>query len=548
MRYKELLNTNDILHLLTNKLNFAPKQMGKSIFFLCPFHSDKNPSLSFEPSRKIFTCFSCSFKASDIFDFWAQYKKITSEEALVEISQLGYFSLAVIQEKKKQEQKNKNKIFVLNSLVTDIYQHNLFTEPGREVLNYLQNQRRISRTMIERFSLGCTISNKQITNIFSQAKNDNFSSFDLTTTNLTWITNDNRMGDFFGEKQLIIPLTNHEGKIVSFAARKIGTVPVTEGKYKYLPSHQYYHKSSLLYNYPVVKKSRTEECYLVEGFFDVISLTERGVENCVALLGTNLAEEQLKLLSELKKRIIIFLDGDRAGQEATINVSTKLLLNEIDCEIVKSDYPDDPDQICHYPEQNLLFTILQQRENPYSFILDHYFQEWKVAENPQRINRFVSEIAKIFQKFKTNIQDFLIEKISLLVKWNKNEIEPYFIQRQFPVHSINYYQIIYCQELIQNKEKRILCLCAQNRNFWLITMSKNYFFWKKTERENWQNIYNKYTAAPDNKISLKEIKDYYCQVSHQENKFLPQQQKEFMDKIFQEINNIKIFLLNYEKN
>ena len=69
MIYKDLLNTNDILHLLTNKLNFTPKQMGKSIFFLCPFHSDKNPSLSFEPSRKIFTCFSCSFKAGDIFDF-----------------------------------------------------------------------------------------------------------------------------------------------------------------------------------------------------------------------------------------------------------------------------------------------------------------------------------------------------------------------------------------------------------------------------------------------------------------------------------------------
>src|SRR4051794_4380154 len=105
MKYKDLLNTNDILHLLTNKLNFTPRQMGKSIFFLCPFHSDKNPSLSFEPSRKIFTCFSCGFKAGDIFEFWARYKKIDFEEALVEISQLGYFSLAVLQEKKKQEQK-----------------------------------------------------------------------------------------------------------------------------------------------------------------------------------------------------------------------------------------------------------------------------------------------------------------------------------------------------------------------------------------------------------------------------------------------------------
>ena len=108
MRNKDLLNTNDILHLLTTKLNFTPKQMGKSIFFLCPFHSDKNPSLSFEPSRKIFTCFSCGFKAGDIFDFWAQYRKIDLEESLVEISKFGYFSLANWQEEKKQEQKDKN--------------------------------------------------------------------------------------------------------------------------------------------------------------------------------------------------------------------------------------------------------------------------------------------------------------------------------------------------------------------------------------------------------------------------------------------------------
>lgn len=69
MKYKELLNTNEVLRLLTEQLNFVPKQMGKSVFFLCPFHDDKNPSLSFEPHRKIFTCFSCGFKARDIFDF-----------------------------------------------------------------------------------------------------------------------------------------------------------------------------------------------------------------------------------------------------------------------------------------------------------------------------------------------------------------------------------------------------------------------------------------------------------------------------------------------
>lgn len=296
------------------------------------------------------------------------------ETAIVEISQLGYFSLSAFREIKKQEQESENKIFTLNSLVANIYQHNLFTKPGWEVLHYLQNQRQIDRRIAERFFLGGTISNKQLTNLlYSQPKNDNFSPLDLTVTNLVWITNDDHVGDFFMEKELIIPLTNSEGKIIAFASRKIAEMPASERKYKYLPSNQYYQKSALLYNYSVVEKNRGEECYLVEGFFDVISLTKRGVENCLALLGTNLSEEQLKLLIALKKRIVLFLDGDKAGQEATINVAVKLLLSEVDCEIINSGCDDDPDEICCRDDQELIFTILQKRTNPYLFTLDYYF-------------------------------------------------------------------------------------------------------------------------------------------------------------------------------
>ena len=160
---------------------------------------------------------------------------------------------------------------------------------------------------------------------------------------------------------------------MAFAARKIGEIPAEEGKYKYLPNYQHYQKSSLLYNYSEAKKSRAEECYLVEGFFDVISLGKLGIENCVALLGTNLSEEQIKLLDELKKRIILFLDGDKAGREATINVSVKLLLREIDCEIIKNNFPSDPDEICRQQGQESIQNLLQSRENPYLFIINYYF-------------------------------------------------------------------------------------------------------------------------------------------------------------------------------
>ena len=170
-------------------------------------------------------------------------------------------------------------------------------------------------------------------------------------------------------------MANEEGKIIAFASRKIEESEVNEGKYKYLPSHQHYHKSSLLYNYSAVKKSREEEIYLVEGFFDVISLTELGIENCTAMLGTNLSEEQIKLLADLQKKIILFLDGDKAGKEATISALIKLLLQEIDCETIKGNYEEDPDEICRQHNKESIQNFLKKRENPYLFILDYYFSK-----------------------------------------------------------------------------------------------------------------------------------------------------------------------------
>jgi len=97
---------------------------------------------------------------------------------------MGYFPSSVLQENKIQEEKVKNKNFFLLSLIKDIYQHNLFTPPGRKVLAYLQNERQINKELINRFSLGCGINSKQISNLLFQQPNDNFSSQELLTTNL----------------------------------------------------------------------------------------------------------------------------------------------------------------------------------------------------------------------------------------------------------------------------------------------------------------------------------------------------------------------------
>ena len=166
----------------------------------------------------------------------------------------------------------------------------------------------------------------------------------------------------------------------------------------------------------MAKENREGEVYLVEGFFDVISLTQLGIENCIAILGTNLSEDQISLLTSLQKKIVLFLDGDKAGREATISNLVKLLLREIDCEVGGGDYKGDPDEICYQHSKESIQNLLKRRANPYLFVLDYYFSKWEVAENPQRITYFVREVAKIFQNFKLNVREFLIKKVNLLVK------------------------------------------------------------------------------------------------------------------------------------
>jgi DNA primase len=519
MKYNELLNTNQVLDLLIKHLNFSPVQRGKSIFFLCPFHEDSNPSLGLEPNRKIFKCFACNFSARNIFEFWAKYKFGNKEitpaqfrQALEEISKLGYLPSSVWQKAEGERTKSRNRIVDLFALVTDIYQHNLLTPLGKEVLNYL-HQRQLNNELIDRFSLGCSISNKQITTLLFQEKGAN--SEDLLITNLVQVNDNNHIYDYFPANQLVLPLKNELGEIVALATRKMVTSS-QEGKYNYLPNYSDYQKSSLLYNYSSVKQSRAEEVYLVEGFFDVISLTRLGTENCLAILGTSLSTSQLSLLYKLKKRIVLFLDGDRAGWEATVGIAVSLLLNEVDCEIVKHDYQNDPDEICCRYGGEIVQNILRTRQNPYLFILDYYSRYWEIKENPQRIARFIGDIAKVFAKFKENIHRFLMERVSILTTWSQEEVEAHFAPRRFPVLHINQH----CQKIIQEKEAQIITFCTCQRKFWLIVIQSEYFFKQKINRQYYQNIYNYYMVTPTNKffpekyynLSLENIKEDLAQI------------------------------------
>jgi len=292
-------------------------------------------------------------------------------KAKQEIRQLGYQVGSEENLLEKEEISKENKLL---SLVTEIYQHNLVSVAGKKTIAYLIQKRQLAEETIQYFGLGCSINHRQLTNLFLPSNEE---AKYLLLTNLLRSKENDQITDFFTENQLIIPFQNEKGEIVAFASSKIETSEsdAAQNKYLHLPNYETYQKSHFLYNYFRVKKmTEIDFCYLVEGFFDVISLTQTGINNCLASLGTSLSRQQINLLKKLKKKIILFLDGDAAGKQATIKLAIALLAQDVECEVINHSLSLDPDEICRQKKEELT-QIFQKKEDPYLYVLQHFVQK-----------------------------------------------------------------------------------------------------------------------------------------------------------------------------
>ncbi|WNE41545.1 MAG: DNA primase [Mycoplasmataceae bacterium] len=460
------METRTILNILTKELGIKGEDKGKSFFFICPFHNDKKPSLSFEKNEKFFNCFSCEFKAKDIFTFWSKFKKISLDETLDQLEKLGYIEA---REKIKNEvEKEEDIIAKILELSSNIYQNNLLTEYGKESLEYLKKERLLKDDLIEQFKIGTSINNNQLSSLFFQ-ENNGYQIKYLAKTSLFNIVDEKYSFDFFREKQIIFPIKDKDGQVVTFASRKIEKN--CENKYLFLPSSESKNKSSILYNYDFVKNESNDFCYLVEGFFDVISLTKVGIKNCISLLGTSISKEQIRLLKKLNKKIIIFLDGDEAGIEATIKISTILSLNDIECEIIENKKGMDPDEICNLKNSEI-FSIIEKKRIPFLFIIYHYFKKLKVEEDPQKCKRFIVKISDIFHQFRRNVHSFIIKKLSIITKMNFSEVEEIYFSNndELKIKSLVY------DDKINNFEEELIYYSCRDKSFWELLKKEKFIF------------------------------------------------------------------------
>ena len=319
------------------------KKAGANYKALSPFVDEKTPSFFVSPSKEIFKCFS-SGKGGDAISFVMEYDGLSYLEAIKYIAEK--YGIEIIEQEQSDEQleaqNERDSIFIALNFAKEYYHDILINNSeGQSIgLSYFK-ERGYDRNTIEKFGLGYSL---EAWDGFLKAATDKSYSEDiLDKAGLIIKKEDGKVYDRF-RSRVIFPIHNLTGKPIAFGARTLRTdkkVP----KYVNSPESQVYHKSDVLYGMHLAKRSIRDQdnCFLVEGYTDVISLHLSGIENVVASSGTALTENQIKLIKRYTNNITVLYDGDPAGIRASLRGIDMILEKDMNVRCVVFPEGEDPD-------------------------------------------------------------------------------------------------------------------------------------------------------------------------------------------------------------
>jgi len=326
------------------------RRRGVNMIGLCPFHNEKTPSFTVSPVKGIYKCFGCG-KAGNGVNFVMEHEHFSYPEALRYLANKYQIEIEEeVQTAEMQEQVGEREaLFNLNQFALDFFENTLHnTEEGKAVgLSYLK-ERGIRDDIIRRFKLGYSPSTWDA--FTAHARHHGYKLEALVKSGMT-LQKDERVYDRF-HSRVIFPIHSVSGKVIGFGGR-ILTSEKNRPKYVNSPDSEVYNKSKSLYGLYFARNtiSSKDNCYLVEGYTDVISLHQAGIENVVASSGTSLTHEQIRMILRYTKQITILYDGDPAGIKASFRGIDMIVEEGMDVKIVLFPDGEDPDSFVrkHHP-------------------------------------------------------------------------------------------------------------------------------------------------------------------------------------------------------
>ena len=374
------------------------KRAGSSLKGLSPFTEEKTPSFMVSPPKQIFKCFSTG-KGGNVVSFLMELEQFSYPEALKWLAQKYNIEIPEDREQTPEElaqTTERDSLFIINEFAQKHFVHNMFeTDEGRAIGKSYFTERGFREDIIRKFQLGYCLDNGS--DFTETAIKKGYKQDYLEKVGLTKVK-ENRRFDFF-RGRVMFPIHSISGRILGFGGRTL-KADKNIAKYFNSPESIIYNKSKILYGLyfakgPIIKQ---DECFLVEGYTDVISMHQSGIENVVASSGTALTKDQIKLIKRYTNNITILYDGDAAGIKASFRGIDLILEEGMNVKVVLFPDGDDPDSYSRkVSSEELLGYIKTHRQDFISFKADILLREG--ADDPikraELIKAIVSSIALI---------------------------------------------------------------------------------------------------------------------------------------------------------
>jgi DNA primase len=373
------------------------KKKGQNLWACCPFHDEKTPSFSVAPNKGIYKCFGCG-KAGDSIQFIMDLEGLNFPEAIRQLADKYGIEIEETESSPEQQEayNERESLYIVLNFAAEYFKDLLHNHPeGKSIgLSYFK-ERGFSNATIENFDLGFTLD--QWDGLIKAAKKAGHTEEILEKAGLI-IKKEDKTYDRF-RNRVIFPIHSISGKPIAFGAR-ILINDKKQPKYINSPETDVYHKSEVLYGIAQAKKSiRDEEnCYLVEGYTDVISLHQSGVENVVASSGTSLTTQQIKLIGRYAQNVTVLFDGDAAGLKAAMRGIDLILEVGLNVKVVIFPDGEDPDSYSQKMGDEAFKSFLKENAKDFiRFKSDLLLEETKKdpirkAETIQDIVRSISKI------------------------------------------------------------------------------------------------------------------------------------------------------------
>ena len=321
------------------------RRRGVNYIGLCPFHNEKTPSFSVSPSKGLCKCFSCG-KGGNVVHFIMEHEQLSYYEALKWLARKYNIEVKEreLTEEEKQASNLRESLFVVNQFASEYFQNVLYNEEeGQRIgMTYLRS-RGFRDDIIKKFQLGYSTDNRDA--LARTAIEKGYKPEFLEKTGLCYRKDDGTLRDRFWGR-VIFPVHTLSGKVVAFGGRVLNAATKNvQMKYVNSPESEIYHKSRELYGIYFAKQAmvRQDRCFLVEGYTDVISMHQSGIENVVASSGTALTSDQIRLIHRFTNNITVLYDGDGAGIKASIRGIDMLLEVGMNVKVCLLPDGDDPD-------------------------------------------------------------------------------------------------------------------------------------------------------------------------------------------------------------